>query len=118
MKLNNNKCEVIATNRQNDIKFKDDTKLKHVNEATYLGGKLTMDTNANTEIQGRISACIPTMKSLDTFWKKTNCEIKWKINVFNAVILTKLIYGLETVQGTESQFNKSTLYSRYFDRNL
>ena len=30
------------------------------------------------------------MRSLDTFWKKTECSIKWKINVFNAVILTKL----------------------------
>ena len=67
---------------------------------------MTEDTNANTEIQGRISACIPRMKTLDTFWKKTNCDNKWEIKVFNAVVLTKLIYGLEIVQGTESQFHK------------
>ena len=105
MRLNNAKCEVIAMNKSNNVKLKDGTKLKHVKEATYLGGELTEDTNANTEIQGRISACIPLMKTLDTFWKKTNCDTKWKINVFNAVVLTKLIYGLETVQGTESQFH-------------
>ena len=57
-------------NKSNNIKFKDGTTLKHVNEATYLGGKLTEDTNANTEIQGRISACIPAMKTLDTFFEK------------------------------------------------
>ena len=46
------------------------------------------------------------METLDTFWKKTNCDTKWEINVFNAVVLTQLIYGLEIVQGTESQFHK------------
>ena len=29
-----------------------------------------------------------------------------KIKVFHAVVLTKFIYGLETVQGTDSQFHK------------
>ena len=49
MKLNNAKCEVIAMNKSNNVKLKDGTKLKHVKEATHLGGKLTEDTNANTE---------------------------------------------------------------------
>ena len=30
--------------------------------------------------------------------------------MFNAVILTKLTYGLETVQGTDSQFNKLDVF--------
>ena len=36
MKLNNAKCEVIAMNKSNNVKFKDGTKLKHVKEATYF----------------------------------------------------------------------------------
>ena len=71
---------------------------------------MTEDTNANTEIQGRISACIPLMQTLDTFWKKTNCDTKWKINVFNAAVLTTFIYGLEIVQGTESQSHKFCVF--------
>ena len=82
MKLNNAKCEVIAMNKSNNVKFKDGTKLKHVKEATYVGVELTEDTNANTEIQGRISSCIQLMKALDTFWKKTTCGTKWEINAF------------------------------------
>ena len=69
MKLNNAKREVIAMNKRNNVKLKDGTKLKHVKEATYLGGKLTEDTNANIEIQGIIASCIPFMKALYTFWK-------------------------------------------------
>ena len=76
MKLNNAKCEVIAMNKSNNVKMKDGTKRKHVKEATYLGGTLIEDANANTEIQGIISACIPFMKTLDTCWEKTNCDNK------------------------------------------
>ena len=118
MKLNNANCEVIAINRRNNVKLEDGTKLKHVKEAAYSGGKLTEDTNANIEIQSRIASCIPLMKPLDTFWKKTKCDIKWKINVFNAVTLTKLIYGLETVQGTESPFNKLNVFQMKGLRNI
>ena len=79
MKLNNGKCEVIAMNKNNDIKFKDGTKLKHVREATYLGGKLTENTNASTEIQGRITECIPLMKALDTFRNKNKLRSQMEV---------------------------------------
>ena len=87
-------------NKDNNIKFEDGTPLTHVDSATYLGGKLTKDVNPITEIQNRISACMPILKSLDLFWKKTNCDLKWKLNVHNAVIVSKLTYGLETLQYT------------------
>ena len=51
MKLNNGKCEVIAMNRSNNVKLSNDTLLKHVKEATCLGGKFTEDTNASIEIE-------------------------------------------------------------------
>ena len=70
MKLNTDKCEVIGMNKDNQIKFRDGTPVKHVNEATHLGGKFTVDTNATTEIQNRIAACIPIMKTLDIFLKQ------------------------------------------------
>ena len=76
MKLNKDKCEIIAMNRDNNIKFEDGQNLTHVDNATYLGGKLTKDVNPITEIQNRISACGPILKTLDTFWKKTNCDLK------------------------------------------
>ena len=108
MKLNKNKCEVIAMNKDNDIRFEDGTRLKHVDQATYLGGKLAKDVNPLTEIQSRISSCIPTLKSLDVFWKNAKCDLKWKIGVFNAVIVSKLVYGLETLNFTESIGQKLT----------
>ena len=48
MNLNDDKCEVIAMNKDNTIKFSDGTPLKHVSEATSLGGKLTKYTKPIT----------------------------------------------------------------------
>jgi hypothetical protein len=39
---------------------------------------------------------------LDIFWIKTHCSKKWKLLVFNAVITSKVLYGLETLEPTEA----------------
>ena len=39
-------------------------------------------------------------------WRQANCPIKWKLQVYQAVIVTKLLYGLETVHLTEANKNK------------
>ena len=36
------------------------------------------------------------------FWIKTHCSKKWKLLVFNAVITSKVLYGLETLEPTEA----------------
>ena len=41
-------------------------------------------------------------KKLDIFWLKTNCNKKRKLLVYNAVITSKLVYGLETLEPTAS----------------
>ena len=36
-----------------------------------------------------------TLKRLDTFWINAPLNKKWEIRVFDAVVTTKLLYGLE-----------------------
>ena len=36
-----------------------------------------------------------TIKRLGIFWSQARCPIKFKVQVYNAVIRTKLTYGLE-----------------------
>ena len=68
----------------------------------YFSGKLTRTCNNEVEINNRIASCIPTMRSLNRFWTKVKGSIKWKLNVYNAVITSKVIYGLETTELTEN----------------
>jgi len=48
---------------------------------------------------------MPVLKKLDIFWNKTKCCKAWKIQVLNAVIISKLIYGLETIEPTDGVAN-------------
>jgi hypothetical protein len=70
-------------------------------EAVYLGANITRKIDPKVEIKRRISMTMPTLKKLDILWNQTKCCDAWKIQVFNAVITSKLIYGLETIEPTE-----------------
>ena len=54
-----------------------------------------------TEISNRMQAATQTWQKLNMFWKSTSCTTAWKINVYNAVVKAKLIYGLESVHLTK-----------------
>jgi hypothetical protein len=112
MKLNKDKCELLKLGRfrkehaNRKLLFLDNTELKEVEEVIYLGACLTKKINITREIKRRISLCIPIVRSLKLFWDKADCSIAWKLNVYNAVIVAKLLYGLETVCLTEEHKSK------------
>ena len=39
-----------------------------------------------------------TWKRLQSYWKATNASKKWQLLVYDAIIKSKLLYGLETAQ--------------------
>ena len=46
------------------------------------------------------------MAKLDEFWLRGDCTEKQKINVFNAVLRAKLMYGLDSIQLTQATIRK------------
>ena len=70
--------------------------------AAYLGAKITKNNSNRQEVEERISKALETCNKLKQFLKKASCRTKWKIQVYNAVIISKLIYGLETMYLNES----------------
>ena len=108
MNRNKDKCEVIAMNEDHITKFSDGTPLKHVSEATHLGGKLTKDTNPITEIQNRIAACIPIMKTLDTCWNKDKLQKQMEYLLFEC----RYPYEARIRIGDPTMYRKPTEKSR------
>ena len=106
LELNKGKCNVIAMNGKNKIKFSDGSELKHESQVTYLGGTITKDVNINTEVMDRIASATNVWRSLDTFWKHTKCANRTKMIIYDAVVKTRLLYGLETVELTKNQHSK------------
>ena len=107
MKLNYGKCNHIAMYGKADIHFSDPkNKVKEVEKATYLGGTLTSNASRNAELNSRISKALTTCNKLKTFWYKTNCSYKWKLQIYNAIIVAQLTYGLSTLQLTPALLAK------------
>jgi len=105
MKLNKDKTEIIilGKNKNVNIRFRDGTSVKKVTEARYLGVELNERADPNKELRLRISNTMSTWKKMGVFFKNANCTVRFKIQVYHAVIRAKLMYGLES-----AQFNNTT----------
>ena len=93
-----------------NVRVSDGKLLEKVEDAVYLGGKLAKDAKSHTEITSRIAATMPVLRSLDLFWKQTKCTKKLTINVYNAVVASKLVYGLDTLQFTDKTLNRMNTF--------
>ena len=54
------------------------------------------------ELRHRISVCMGVWKKLGMFFKSSDCSVRLKLQVFDAILRSKLMYGLESAQLTES----------------
>ena len=100
LRLNYDKCEYIGMNGKAHIHFSNGKPMKEVSQAKYLGGIISNDASRWNDLNNRITKALLTCNKLKIFWSKTNCSHKWKLQVYNAVIISQLTYGLSTVQMT------------------
>ena len=107
MELNLDKCINITINRkQSSVKYVDGTLVPRKKTAMYLGTTLTDTVDNHNEIMNRLTACTRTADRLKLFWNKANTTVKWKIQVFHAIVRSKLLYGLETLQLSVADQNR------------
>ena len=71
--------------------------MKCAEETTYLGASVTKIVDLKNKIRKRISAAMAVLKKLDIFWLRANCNKKWNLLVYSSVIVSKLLYGLESL---------------------
>ena len=98
LKLNRSKCEVITTTEIANIQFSNGDKVPKKDTATYLGCEMGPRILPREEISKRFAASMATMKKLDRFWRHSNCPTHVKVYTADAVLRSKLLYGLESAQ--------------------
>ena len=74
--------------------------------ASYLGSLLTDSFDNRAEILNRLGDCIATANRMKVFRNKANTSVRWKLQVLNAIIRSKLLYGLECIQLTSSDISR------------
>ena len=81
--------------------------MPHEDHVSYLGGLLTRHVDNRAEVESRISATMAVWKRMHMFFKNASCPVRWKlIIVYNSMIRSKLLYGLETVELTQSLLSR------------
>lgn len=75
-------------------------------EATYLGNTLNSKANAMMEVAKQMEQVNITMWKLNCYRKATEASKKWPPLIFDAVVKSKPLYGMETVQLTDALINK------------
>ena len=107
LKLNQGKCIHIQMNAIHRVHFKQGNTVPIQTQADYLGGKIKNTGDHKPELQHRISATWKTVRRLDLLRGKSRASIKWKtIRVYDAVIVTKLMYGLTSIPLSRADANK------------
>ena len=84
------------------ITFQNGNPLSNNYETTYPGNEINKEVNIKLDISAKIHEVRKTWYKLVTYWKATNASKKWQLIIYDAIIRSKLLYGLETVYITDS----------------
>ena len=104
--LNKNKCVAIQMNNDGSVHFDNQEPLPKRFETTYLGNEINREANIWHEILNKMQEVRKTWFRLLPYWKATNANLKWQLLIFDAVMKSKIIYGLETVHLTQAMMKK------------
>jgi len=106
LNLNKDKCVAINMNNEGNIKFQDGKSFEQKYETKYLGNELNKEVNITHEISAKMHDVRKTWFKLSDYWKASNASKKWQLIIYDAIIRSKLLYGLETIHLTEGMQKK------------
>ena len=99
--LNKAKCVNLNMNATGEQTFADGEAIKTEQEAMYLGNQLNYKADPHAEVTQKIQEVNRTLWRMQDYWKAAEASPKWKVLIFEAVLKSKLLYGLETTQLTK-----------------
>jgi hypothetical protein len=106
LKLNKKKCKFIDRNRRSQLRFRDGTRLEKTESAEYLGVLLNTKAEIEEELDSRIRKAAVTWKKLKPYWRRSIASRRKKIQIWNSMIRSKVIYGLESAELKTSGLEK------------
>ena len=93
-------------NNDGMVHFESNEPLPKQFEAAYLGKEINKEANIQHEILNKMQEVRKTWYKLLSYWKATNANVKWQLIIFDVVIRSKMLYGLETIHLTGAMLKK------------
>lgn len=97
LNFNKSKCVAFSFHSDKAPTFADGSKVPMQDDVTYLGGVISKTGDIRRLVNRKISSCFGVLSKLNEFWLRSSCPHNFKITVFDAVVRSKLVYGLEGV---------------------
>ena len=106
LNFNQTKCVSMSFNTNGHPSFSNGVNIPSAQDTPYLGSNISATHDVKKDVSARIGSCFAILSRMQSFWSKSNCPTKFKLDVFDAVIRSKLVYGLDVVQLPQSLLNK------------
>ena len=94
------------------VKFADNTPVPMKSEARYLGCWLNNKGDPTRELRIRMTQTIAIWKKLKLYFLHADDTYNFKIQVYNAIVRSKLLSGLESVELNTSAKEKLDVFHR------
>ena len=101
LKLHQQKCTHILMNDHRRIRYKNGRLVPTATQATYSGGLITSKGGHRQELHNRLTSTWGVTRKLDLLWKRAPVSLKWKLRIYNAIVVSRALYGLETIPQTD-----------------
>ena len=72
----------------------------------YLGTSINATADPTKEVNRRIASARVAEEQLKTFWREGKISRKWSVLMYNAIVVTKLMYGLEALPLNDTSLKK------------
>ena len=103
MKINTTKTESLRINAKNNTAFQiQEEDIKDVESFTYLGATLTTSGGASEDMKIRIGKARKAYYRFQKVWRSGVYRRKHKMRIFQANVISVLLYGCTTWKMTES----------------
>ena len=96
LSLNFSKVEALPVGCDCSLLAPDGSQIKAKDQIIYLGNVLCADGSAASEVSRRLGAARGEFDKLNRVWKHASITTARKIEIFNAFVMSKLLYTLHS----------------------
>ncbi len=106
LKLNWSKVECLPIQCEAVLKDPDGKRLKEKDCITYLGALISNNGTIDSELARRLGMASTELKKLRVTWNHSGIGLFRKIRIYMSCVVSKLLYGLQTIWLTKFQKSK------------
>ena len=103
---NKKKCEYLHFGQAKEVKIMDGSSVPYKSDVKYLGFNLNDKGDPSREVSAIIKTCMATPNKLHLLFYDSDNTFARKLQAFDTIIRSKLMYGMETIAFNTSMRNK------------